>query len=54
MSLRKLAFRVLIVPLTACVTLAGALIAAQPSQAVRLTQPVRLTQSKAPRVPSGA
>jgi subtilase family serine protease len=54
MSLRKLARRVLIVPLTACVTLAGALIAAPPSQAVRLAQPVRLTQSMAPHVPSGA
>ena len=54
MSLRKLGVRLLIVPLTACVTLAGALIAAQPSQAVRLTQPVRLTQSIAPHVPSGA
>jgi subtilase family serine protease len=53
MSLRKLARRVLIVPLTACVALAGALIAAQPSQAVRLSQPVRLTQSMAPHVPSG-
>jgi len=54
MSLSKLAIRVLIVPLTACVTLAGALIAAQPSQAVRLGQPVRLTQSRAPHVPAGA
>jgi subtilase family serine protease len=53
MSLRKLARRVLIAPLTACVALAGALIAAQPSQAVGLTQPVRLTQSMAPHVPSG-
>jgi subtilase family serine protease len=54
MSLRKLAIRALVVPFTACVALAGTLIAAQPSQAVRLTQPVRLTQSKAPHVPSGA
>jgi subtilase family serine protease len=53
MSLRTLARRGLIVPLTACIALAGALTAA-PSQAVHLGQPVRLTQSLAPPVPSGA
>ena len=54
MSFRKLALRVLIVPFAACVALAGVLISAAPSQAVPQTQPVRLTQSTAPRVPSGA
>ena len=54
MPFRRLARRGLIIPLVTCAALAGALTAVPPSQAGRLTQPVRLTQSLAPALPSGA